>query len=153
MSLRYSFAAVLQLLRLRKGITQPAMTKHVNQQTVSKLEMARSSVSLDTSYKLAAGLEIETVTLVALTIASHDRRTARDILLASLAEVEGLDLADVAVPAEPERLTPMNISRAREKLEAVQKLKAKGMTQVEAARHLGMPESTLRRLWHYVSDN
>ncbi len=153
MSLRYSFAAVLQLLRLRKGITQPAMTKHVNQQTVSKLEMARSSVSLETSYKLAAGLEIETVTLVALTIASHDRRTARDILLASLAEVEGLDLADVAVPAEPERLTPMNISGAREKLEAVQKLKAKGLTQVEAARQLGMPESTLRRFWHHVSDD
>lgn len=153
MSLRYSFAAVLQLLRLRKGITQPSMTKHVNQQTVSKLEMARSSVSLETSYKLAAGLEIETVTLVALTIASHDRRTARDILLASLAEVEGLDLADVAVPAEPERLPPMNISGAREKLEAVQKLKAKGLTQVEAARQLGMPESTLRRFWHHVSDD
>ncbi|HGA2318593.1 TPA: transcriptional regulator [Pseudomonas putida] len=151
MSLRYSFAAVLQLLRLRKGMTQPAMTKHVNQQTVSKLEMARSSVSLETSYKIAAGLEIETVTLVALTIASHDRRTARDILLASLAEVEGLDLADVAVPAEPEQQTPMNISRARQKLQAVHELKAKGLTQVEAARQLGMPESTLRRLWHQAS--
>ncbi|MDD2037903.1 helix-turn-helix domain-containing protein [Pseudomonas putida] len=148
MSLRYSFAAVLQLMRLRKGITQPAMTKHVNQQTVSKLELAKSSVSLETSYKLAAGLEIETVTLVALTIASHDRRTAREILLASLAEIEGLDLADVALPAEPERVTPMNISRAREKLEAVQELKAKGLTQVEAARQLGMPESTVRRFWH-----
>lgn len=150
MSLRQSFAAVLQLLRLRKGIPQPAMTKHVNQQTVSKLELAKSSVSLETSYKLAAGLEIETVTLVALTIASHDQRTAREILLASLAEIEALELADAAVPAEPEPLTPLNISGAREKLQAVQELKAKGLTQVEAARQLGMPESTLRRLWHQI---
>ncbi|WPK02112.1 helix-turn-helix domain-containing protein [Pseudomonas putida] len=151
MSLRQSFAAALQLLRLRKGISQPAMTKHVDQRTVSNLELAKSSVTLDTGYKLAAGLEIEAVTLVALTIASHHQRTAREILLASLAEIEALDLADAAVPAEPERLTPLNISGAREKLEAVQELKAKGLTQVEAARQLGMPESTLRRLWHQAS--
>lgn len=148
MSLRYSFAAALRLLRLRKGIPQPAMTKYVNQQTVSKLELAKSSVSLDTSYKLAAGLEIETVSLVALTIAAHDKRTAREILLASLAEVEGLDLADVAIPSEPDQLAPLNISAARAKLQAVQELKAKGLTQVEAARELAMPEATLRRLWH-----
>ena len=151
MSLRQSFAAVLQLLRLRKGIPQPAMTKHVNQQTVSKL--AKSSVSLETSYKLAAGLEIETVTLVALTIASHHQRTAREILLASLAEIEALELADAAIPVEPEPLTPLNISGAKEKLLAVQELKAKGLSQVEAARQLEMPESTLRRLWHQVLED
>jgi len=153
MSLRYSFAAALQLLRLRKGISQPAMTKHVDQRTVSKLELAKSSVTLDTGYKLAAGLEIETVTLIALTIASRDHRTAREILLASLAEIEALDLADVAIPAEPDRLTPLNISAASEKLQAVQELKANGFTQAEAARKLGMPESTLRRLWHQVLDD
>lgn len=153
MSLRQSFAAVLQMLRLRKGIPQPAMTKHVNQQTVSKLELAKSSVSLETSYKLAAGLEIETVTLVALTIASHHQRTAREILLASLAEIEALELADAAIPVEPEPLIPLNISGAKEKLLAVHELKAKGLSQVEAARQLGMPESTLRRLWHQILED
>ncbi|MNH37813.1 hypothetical protein D3C79_987640 [compost metagenome] len=86
--------------------------------------------------------------MVALTIAAHDKRTAREILLASLAEVEGLGLADVAIPSEPDQLAPLNISGARAKLQAVQELKARGLTQVEAARELSMPEATLRRLWH-----
>ena len=40
MSLRYSFAAVLQLLRIRKGLSQAGMSGGVDQRTVSKVEHA-----------------------------------------------------------------------------------------------------------------
>ncbi|ENY79699.1 Fis family transcriptional regulator [Pseudomonas putida TRO1] len=153
MLLRQSFAAVLQLLRMRKGISQPSISKHVDQRTVSKLELAKSSVSLETSYKLASGLQVEATTLIALTVASHDHRTAREILLSSLAEIEALELADIALPEHPESKTPLNVSAAREKLQAVQQLKAKGTTQAEAARELGLPESTVRRMWHQELDS
>lgn len=153
MLLRQSFAAVLQMLRIRKGISQPSMSKYVDQRTVSNLELAKSSVSLETTLKLAAGLEVEAATLIALTVASNDHRTPRDILLASLAEIEALELADCALPKHPETKTPLNVSAAREKLQAVQQLKARGTTQAEAARELGLPESTLRRLWHQELDS
>ncbi|WP_313432251.1 helix-turn-helix domain-containing protein [Pseudomonas sp.] len=69
-------------------------------------------------------------------------------LLASLAEIEALNLADTNQPSIPESKVPLNVSSARKKWQAVQELKGKGLTQGEAARQLGMPESTLRRLWH-----
>ncbi|PYB76115.1 helix-turn-helix transcriptional regulator [Pseudomonas soli] len=148
MSLRYSFAAVLQLLRTHKGLSQDDLSSFVPQTNVSKLELAKSSVAVDTSYLLAAGLEVEPTTLLALVMASHDHRSARETLLASLAELEALGLADSRLPTEPQAVTRVNVSSARKKLMAVQEQKALGLSQSQAARKLGLPESTLRRLWH-----
>lgn len=153
MSLRLSFAAVLQNLRMLKGLSQHSMATRLDQTTVSRLETANRSVTLDVSFKLAAALGVEATTLVALTAASYDQRTAREILLASLAEIEALGLADTKLPTEPGSRGAANVLSAREKLLAVQKLKEKGLTQSEAAKQLGMPESTLRRLWHQVLED
>lgn len=147
MSLRYSFAAVLQLLRIRKGLSQAALSEHVLQTTVSKLELAKSSVSVDTSYALAAALEVQPTTLLALAIASYDQSSARETLLASLAEIEALGLADAPLPREPQTTTRLNVSKARKRWVSVQELKSAGVSQAEASRQLGLPESTVRRLW------
>ncbi|MEE4085919.1 MULTISPECIES: helix-turn-helix domain-containing protein [Pseudomonas syringae group] len=151
MSLRLSFAAVLQMLRKRKGLSQYSIATRLDQTTVSKLETATRSVTLDVSYKLAAALGVEATTLVALTAASYDQRTPREILLASLAEIEALELADTTLPKVPGSKDAANVLSAREKWQAVQALKEEGFTQGKAAKQLGMPESTLRRLWHQVS--
>lgn len=147
MSLRYSFAAVLQLLRIRKGLSQAALSEHVLQTTVSKLELAKSSVSVDTSYALAAALEVQPTTLLALAMASYDQSSARETLLASLAEIEALGLADAPLPREPQTTTRLNVSEARKRWVSVQELKSAGVSQAEASRQLGLPESTVRRLW------
>ncbi len=153
MSLRYSFAAVLQLLRIQKGLSQAAMSEHVMQTTVSKLELAKSSVSVDTSYALAAALEVQPTTLLALAMASYDHRSARETLLASLAEIEALGLADAPLPTEPQITMPLNVSEARKRFVAVQELKSGGVSQAEASRQLGLPESTVRRLWRQELDD
>lgn len=153
MSLRYSFAAVLQLLRARKGLPQAAMSERVDQRTVSKVELAKSSVSVDTSYALAAALGVRPTTLLALAMASYDQSSARETLLASLAEIEALGLADAPLPTRPQAITPMNVSRARKRWVAVQKLKSEGVSQAEASRKLGLPESTVRRLWRQELDD
>ncbi|PTS93480.1 helix-turn-helix domain-containing protein [Pseudomonas sp. HMWF006] len=151
MSLRYSFAASLQLLRTRKGLSQENLADiegSVSQPYVSKLELGKSAVSLDSSYQLAAALKVEPITLLALAVASHDHRTTRETLLAAIAELEALELADVNLATEPEPSTPPGVDSARKKLDAVQDLKKRGFTQAKAAKELGIPESTLRRLWH-----
>ncbi|MFG0820650.1 helix-turn-helix domain-containing protein [Pseudomonas sp. GLN_3] len=148
MSLRQSFAAVLQMLRQRKGVRQHSMATQLDQTTVSKVESGKHSVTLDVSHKLAAALDLELTTLVVLTVSRDSNRTPREVLLASLAEIETLELADAHQPTEPDCKVPLNVLSAREKWQAVQELKGKGLTQGEAARQLEMPESTLRRLWH-----
>lgn len=151
MSLRYSFAAALQLLRTRKALSQENIAScngSVSQPHVSKLELGKSSVSLDASYQLAAALNVEPITLLVLAVASHDRKTAREMLLASLAELDTLGLADASLPKKPEELTPPGVEDARRKWNAVQDLKNRGLTQAQAIQELGLPESTLRRLWH-----
>ncbi|OUS84319.1 transcriptional regulator [Pseudomonas putida] len=153
MSLRQSFAAVLQMLRQRKGVTQHSMATQLDQTTVSKVESGKHSVTLDVSHKLAAALDLELTALVALTVSRDSNRTPREVLLASLAEIEALELADAHHPSEPDNKVPLNVLSAREKWQAVQELKAKGFTQGEAARQLGIPESTLRRLWHQKQES
>jgi transcriptional regulator with XRE-family HTH domain len=151
MSLRYSFAASLQLLRTHKGLSQENLADvdgSVSQPYVSKLELGKSAVSLDTSYQLAAALKVEPITLLALAVASHEKKTAREMLLASLAELDALKLADVTLPTEPAELTRPGTESARVKWETVQDLKKRGFTQRQATKELGIPESTLRRFWH-----
>lgn len=154
MSLRYSFAASLQLLRTRKGLFQDTIANvggSVSQPHVSNLELGKSAVTLDTSYQLAAALNVEPISLLALAVASYDHKTAREMLLAALAELDALELADANLPTEPAELARHGTNNARKKWEAVQDLKKRGFTQAEAMKELGLPESTLRRLWHRES--
>lgn len=105
-------------------------------------------MTLDVGLKLAAALDLELTALIALTVSRESNRTPRDVLLASLAEIEALELADTVLSSEPERKIPLNVSSARKKWQAVQKLKAQGFTQSDARKQLALPESTVRRLWH-----
>lgn len=148
MSLRKSYAAVIQLLRTQKGLPQAGLSGFVTQTHVSQLERGNSSATVDMSARLALALNVELITLLALAVASHEKRSLREALLASLAEAEGLGLADTLLPTEPVAMNPPRELEARRKWLAVEELKAKGLSQSEAARHLGIPESTLRRLWH-----
>lgn len=148
MSLRKSYAAVVQLLRTQKGLSQAGLSGSVTQTHVSELELGRSSATVDMSARLASALNVEPITLLALAAASHEKRTVREALLAALAEAEALGLADTPLPTEPKAMNPHRELEAKRKWLAVHEMKAKGLSQSEAARHLGMPESTLRRLWH-----
>lgn len=148
MSLRKSYAAVVQLLRTQKGLSQAGLSGSVTQTHVSELELGRSSATVDMSARIASALNVEPITLLALAAASHEKRTVREALLAALAEAEALGLADTPLPTEPKAMNPHRELEAKRKWLAVHEMKAKGLSQSEAARHLGMPESTLRRLWH-----
>lgn len=148
MSLRKSYAAVIQLLRTRKGLSQAKLAGSITQAHVSELELGRSSATIEMSARLASALKVEPITLLALAAASHEKCTVREALLAALAEAESLGLADTPLPTEPQVMAPSRVLEAKRKWLAVQELKAKGLSQSEAAKHLGVPESTLRRLWH-----
>lgn len=150
MSLRKSYAAVVQLLRTQKGLSQADLSGSVTQTHVSELEQGKSSATVDTTSRLALALNVEPITLLALTVASHEKRSIREVLLASLAEAEALGLADALLPTEPKIVTPRRELEAKRRWFAVQELKQRGFSQSQAAKELGLPESTLRRLWHQI---
>lgn len=148
MSLRKSFAAALKLLRTIRGLSQAEISKSVVQSHVSQLETAITTATVDVSYDLATALGVQPSTLFTLALAAHEQRTARELLLGCLAELEELGLADMLISTEPQpKMTPAMIE-ARSKWGAVQELKAKGLSITEARKHLGLPETTVRRLWH-----
>jgi len=148
MSLRKSYAAVLQLLRITKGLSQQEVAGKGVQSHVSQIENAKTTATIDVTCELAAALKIHPTAFLALILASQEQRTARDVLSAALADIEELGLADQTLPKTPKRLVAPRVEEAVRKREAVQDLKAKGLTQAEAAKILDIPEATLRRLWH-----
>lgn len=151
MTLRSPFAAALQLLRSRKGLTQAEISTHVVQSHVSQLEAAKTTATIDVSYELASALNVQPVSLFAMAVACHQKRTPRETLLECLAELEGLGLADTVMSDDLRPVKTPSMVEAQRKREAVQKLRAQGLTQAEAGRELGLPKATLRRLWHQSS--
>lgn len=147
MSLRKSYAAALRLLRSKRGKSQVEISETVAQSHVSQLEAAITSATVDVSCQLAKALNVHPSTLLTLALATQARCTAREILLESLSELEELGLADVELSDEPSRPITPAMSEARIRWKAVQELKAQGLTQAEARKQLGLPESTVRRLW------
>lgn len=86
MLLRKAYAAVLQLLRTRLGLSQHDIALTVTQSHVSQLEAVKTSATMEVSQELAEALHLHLhpVSLLALVLAAQDQRSAREILLLAL---------------------------------------------------------------------
>lgn len=148
MLLRKAYAAVLQLLRARLGLSQHDIAMTVTQSHVSQLEAVKTSATLEVSQELAKALHLHPVSFLALVHAAQDQRTVREILLLAMEELEAIELLDASLPIQPEQLSHPQTVAAEKKWEAVQELKEQGCSQAEAVQILGLPKSTVGRLWH-----
>ena len=148
MLLRNAFAAVLQLVRTRLGLTQQDIAVTVTQSHVSQLEAVKTSATLEVSQELARALRLHPVSLLALVHAAQDQKTARETLLLAMEELNALQLLDASLPVQPQKLSHPQIVAAEKKREAVQQLKKEGRSQAEVIQILGLPKSTVARLWH-----
>lgn len=153
MSLRKAYAATLQLLRNRKGLYQHQAAGKIDQSHVSRLEAGKSSATVNSTVELANALGIEPLSFLALVFAAQHQLPARQVLLTTLAQLERLELADAVLPVEPLQLPSPLIEDARQKWAAVQELKRAGVSQIEAASSLGLPKSTVGRLWHKIYED
>ncbi|VVQ15696.1 hypothetical protein PS914_05766 [Pseudomonas fluorescens] len=88
MLLRNAYAAVLQVLRARLGLSQHDIALTVTQSHVSQLEAVKTSATMEVSQELAEALHLHLhlhpVSLLALVHAAQDQRSAREILLLAL---------------------------------------------------------------------
>ncbi|WP_267273185.1 helix-turn-helix domain-containing protein [Pseudomonas putida] len=79
MSLKSSFAIVLRTLRTRRKISQRDFGD-ISRTFLSKLEGARSSLTLDKLEQVSHRLELSSLTLLTLTLSQESGRTAAELM-------------------------------------------------------------------------
>jgi transcriptional regulator with XRE-family HTH domain len=148
MSLRKAYAATLQWLRVTRGLSQAELQTQTDQGHISRLEASTTSASVDLSADLAKALGLTPLSFFTLITAASEGKTARAALMDALAELELVGVLDEELPGEPQKLTPPRKITAEEKRKAIRELREAGLTQMEVSRKLGLPTSTVGRLWH-----
>lgn len=149
MSLRKAYAAAVQWLRVRQGLSQRDLHgQAADQAHISRLEAGKVSATIDLTADLAQALGLKPLSFMSMVTGADEGKTARMVLLEALTELEHLGFADSALPGEPQKLEAPQSTAAAEKRTAVQELKAAGLTQAETSRRLGMHKATVRRHWY-----
>ncbi|AKV07310.1 helix-turn-helix transcriptional regulator [Pseudomonas carnis] len=148
MSLRKAYAATLQWLRVRHGLSQADLQQQTDQAHISRLEASTTSATVDLSADLAKALGLMPLSFLTLVAAADEGKTARSVLNDTMKELMQLGVLDEQLPAEPQKLTTPQRIAAAERLKAVRDLKAAGLSQAEVCRQLELPKSTVNRLWY-----
>lgn len=105
MSLRKAYAATLQWLRVRNGLSQADLQHQADQAHISRLEAATTSATIDLSADLAQALGLTPLSFFTLLAAADEGKTARSVLNDSMIELMQLGILDETLPAEPQKLT------------------------------------------------
>lgn len=150
MSIQEGFAAALRWIRVTKGLTQKDVSTTVAASHVSQLEASKTSPTVKVAGDLALALGLSPSALLAAAAASDLGATPRAVLMQAMDDLERLGLIDSVPPASAQSTHSPHPTSARAAVirAQVQELKAGGLNQVEVARDLGIPRSTVQRHWH-----
>lgn len=109
MSLKIAFAAVLKAMRAGRGLTQRNLAEVSSRTYVSKLERAQSSPTLEMITALSGPLNVNPLTLVAITLSTESGLSVKALLRSTQEELADLAQAgvfkDLKIPSE-ELLVP-----------------------------------------------
>lgn len=90
MTLKTSFATVLKAIRNKRNISQRDFGDNASRTYLSKLEGARSSITLDKLDQVSERLSLSPLTLMTLTLAEETGVSAADLIVQLRAELESL---------------------------------------------------------------
>lgn len=90
MSLKNAFAAVLKAMRAGKGLTQRNLAEVSSRTYVSKLERGQSSPTLEMITALSGPLNVNPLTLVAITLSAESGHPVNALLCQTQEELAGL---------------------------------------------------------------
>lgn len=158
MSLMPALAALVRVIRHARGLTQEQMSGSVEARHLHNIENARSSITIDRLEAVAAKLEVDPATLIVLASALSKGMSDEQLLEVIQQECRGLNnlgaLERIADHYQEGKVTRVRPGKqiAPEKLAAIRQAKAAGESQASASARLGIPKSTVGRLWHYPED-
>ncbi|WP_338923746.1 helix-turn-helix transcriptional regulator (plasmid) [Pseudomonas silesiensis] len=154
MSLSQGLAATLRAIRATKGLAQNDLASATGRTFLSRIERAKSDVTLGKLEEIAAAAGFDAITLMVLCSVANNDKTPEQIL--KLIETE---LSEFRSQGGFENLTSQVVdgavaSRANIRFKrqlAVQECRNTGMTQRETAEKLKLPKSTVADLWNLIS--
>ncbi|KPC29138.1 DNA-binding protein [Pseudomonas savastanoi pv. glycinea] len=117
---------------------------------MSQLESGKTSPTVKAAAELAQALGITPSALLAVAVAADSKVTPKEVLVRAISELENLGLADKIPPpsAQAMDITHPTSVRAAATRAQVQGLKSQGLRQVDVAKELGIPRTTVQRHWH-----
>lgn len=90
MTLKASFASVLRALRSKRNITQRDFADTTSRTYLSKLELGKSSITLDKLEQVSERLGLSPLTLLTLTLSEDSGQPAKDLISKLCAELADL---------------------------------------------------------------
>ncbi|MCW2293134.1 transcriptional regulator with XRE-family HTH domain [Pseudomonas sp. BIGb0408] len=154
MTLKIEVAAVLRAVRQVRATSYDGMKDASANSTIGLLERAKSGVTLDKLSEIAAALDFDLVTFVALCVALQRRTSPERVLkeasehLQDFLQEDGQALMNAQLTGRTLQQRPAGKPGNNDNRNAVLKLKACGLSQAEAARLLSLPRSTVHSYWH-----
>ncbi|MDP9522110.1 helix-turn-helix domain-containing protein [Pseudomonas putida] len=151
---RHSLAAALRTIRAARELTRDELIGVIDRNTLHKLENAKSGVTLEKLEKLADALRISPAALLILASGIATDTPPSSILQLLSEELRALEelgvVATMASHFSDGQLLPERPGKRHspQTIESVLAFKAAGKSQKEAAQELGLPTSTVNRLWH-----
>ena len=156
MALMPALAALIRGIRHAKALSQEEMSGTVEARHLHNIENARSSITINKLEALAG--KIDPAALVVLASALSNGLSDDEVF-----EHLRLELKKLEVLGSRESLTKYfdqgTVTRVKPgrqidhvKLEAIRQAKAAGETQKSVSIRLGIPKSTVGRLWHSLED-
>lgn len=154
MPLMSAIAALLRVIRNARALSQEEMSGSVEARHLHNIENARSSVTITKLEAVAAKLDIDPAALVVLASALEKGLTDEqmlELLKAEFQKVDALGARD-RISEHYRNGKVMRVQPGRQidpkKLAAIRQAKAAGESQAAVSARLGIPKSTVGRLWH-----
>jgi transcriptional regulator with XRE-family HTH domain len=126
MSLKNAFAAVLKAMRAGKGLTQRNLAEVSSRTYVSKLERGQSSPTLEMITALSGPLNVNPLTLVAITLSAESGLPVNALLRQTQEELAGLTrdgiLKNLTISSGDELLVASPLNRTSSKRSATNAL-------------------------------
>lgn len=115
MSLKIAFAAVLKAMRASRGLTQRNLAEVSSRTYVSKLERGYSSPTLEMLTTLSGPLNVNPLTLIAITLSAESGESVTTLLRRAQEEISDLAQAGVLnalqIPPSDEQIMISRVSQ------------------------------------------
>jgi len=154
MPLMPAIAALVRVIRNAKALSQEQMSGSVEARHLHNIENARSSITIDKLEAVAARLDVDPAALVVLASAlakGLSDEQMLELLRKEFQKVEALGVRErLAEHYQNGKVTRVRPGRQidPQKLAAIRQAKAAGESQAAVSARLGLPKSTVGRLWH-----
>ncbi|WP_236058979.1 helix-turn-helix domain-containing protein [Pseudomonas protegens] len=151
----YSLAAVLRTVRAARGLSQEQLVKTLDARHLHNVEHGSTNITLKMLEGISGHLDVDPVAILAAASSFERHETFEEFMAQLWNELEKLRGMKVMenVPAHFSDGVLIAAKGGKpatsaEKIRAVLGCKAGGLTQKETSVKLGIPASTVHKIWH-----